>query len=65
MIILSFNDMKQGSVTCNNITIKVDDIKTFFKSIFMDDDIMINEVVDKEENLGCFVVHFDKGPVQI
>ena len=50
-------------MTSNDITIKVDDIKIFFNIIFIDDDIMINEVVDKEEHLECFVVHFEKGPV--
>ena len=60
-MIFSFNDMKQVSVTFNNITIQVDDIKTFFKSIVMDDEDMINEVVDKEGSLGGFAVHFDKG----
>ena len=55
--------MKQGAVTCFDITIKVDDIKTFFKNLFMDDNYMINVVVEKGENLGFFVVHFDKGQV--
>ena len=65
IIILSFNAMNQGPVTSDNITIQAHDIKTFFNSIILDDDNMINEVVEKVVDLGGFVVHFGSGEVII